>query len=1236
MTGEEGVFVESGAFLVDRSQALDKLMRFQLPNPAGFGLLLLRCAAAGGASFFSAETRGGTMVFGFDGRPFRREELADPYRCLFEKRAPETDRNRLLAVAFLSALRFHPERLMFESGSGDKRFALTVLSLSEERFQAPGAGDRTRLELSFSGTKEAAKLLREGAALSTLEVSLDGEKLPAWRARGPDDRELFEDGSTRGWVAVQREPGRESLLELYAQGALVERTALRLPIAQVHARLNDDEFVLNASQSGVVRDAVFKRALARLEAPTRALVGARAAGLARALPRLGPRLLDAALRKRWRDVLEAGRERPEGATVGAVIETAASLLLAVRLDGEARAEAAELEQLARDARWLRQLCVERLRRKVKRDDQVDLALRSAPLFVDARAAPLSFAELEEQRLRIGHVPFTTKPGAGLPTRALWAISAGEERLVGDLLGAPTRDATAIVVRERPGGGMATFEQAGLPAALIRASLRTEGTLVGEVGLSIAPEARARLHLLTEGAPSGLVEDPGPLRFDAVVTDGERTWSRDPLTTREERLCSALLEQAREQARGLYKRLAEEYELDDLTARGAAIRAHLFDYLTAELAARGPSAPPDESSWIAQEPLFREAHAGATVGLSWASLAGMGAMPIYSARQPQEQLWQDSRVVIVDPGFEPGLLARLFPDRLAAPLRERPGVYVLLRRLAEPCAACGQDRPAFAFRAGRETFHAACSTGSFSWERVSIHPSAQRSDPAFETAGHYELGLELLAAALRGGGPKHDEPGTPARRLVLLLLGEVPPPWSGPTGKALWSSLKGRPFFRSPGGGGRTLEDVFAALHAPDGRLTYASADDGSPADLILDAAELASLRRVEPLGAERLVRFGEAARVRAVRSAGVAEEGEPAASTFLSVFRGKGMIKPSERFFLERRYQAQGLDVWIGLPARLPAPKPAFVPRGESEELDLAAVPPLAYVLVDAAGWRAGGAPPTRTLMDLLRGFYSEAADRWPLARPETEHFTIAQRYLLEAALRSADAKAFPGWEPVRRKLFSLKLFRCVDGGWTSLDELREACAKDKVLRFADPQEPLPRSQGSAPVLRHARLVAELLGGVRTRRVKDAPLAAPPAAEPAAVAAPAEPPRAIAVEQPASEGAEVLVDRSQPPCVKLAHDLLLGLRGRKGLPRHECSSLRLVAGLTPTPLAIDEKGGWVLDAEHPLVAAVVDSPLSAEEQAAYLASIAYTAANRLKHKVSDEDDMRFQEALCAALLPAHP
>lgn len=1242
MSGEEGVFVGSGAFLVDRSRALDKLMRFQLPNPAAFALAWARCASASGASHFTVSAHAGVLTAVFDGRPLTAAELEDPYRCLFEKRTPATDRNRQLAVGLLSVLRLKPSSITLTSGRSSERRRLRVESLESESFEPAEEGDDTVLTaswpaLSYAAAREAADLVRSGCILSPMEIEVDGAVLPGW-IEGGYGRQYFQDGpGSRGWVSVPSEAAEESELELCWHGTVIEKIVIKLPLVQVRGALNDDGFTLNASQAGVVRDARFASALKRLSAPSRALIVSTARSLA-AAP-VGPFLQNPFYRRRWRETLERGREDALARPFDGVVNAAHTLwTMASSLDITAKEE--PLIRHAEAVRWLRRLCARRLRPRAKASkDEALNALWSAPLYVGADGAPLSLDELAVQQKRLSYIPFCGEPAPGLslPFRPLWSVSAGEADLPARLLASPTRDVTATVEQlkrdPKARGGEASFEMAGLPVPLIRVPLAL-GTVVGEVGLPSILEDGARLHLLTQGLPSGVVELPGRLRFEAVASDPARRWERDPLTANDADLCAALCSLARTAALGLYRRVAEEYEPAATSARAAAIRANLLDYLghAVQLEAVPGARRPDD--WVRKVPLF-EGRDGFWFDHDLA-LKAIEAGPLYAARRGQEFAWQDGKNLILSPDLDRERLALLFPGCVRLPIRGRSGVFALV----PASTACGRPpaggRCVAAFQAGGHVVHGVLpvsgDASDFAWESLTLHPAGGGGT---DLRGHPELIVELLLALVRQAGPLLESPEDPLRLFFLKALSLAPAPWPGSAGKSLWEALKGKPVFRSPTSGGRTLEDVYAALHAPGGRLTYAASAPatGPQPDVLLDERELETLKRLQPLGAESLQPFGRPARLRPL--AAPAEPEEPAPSNFLSVFRGKPAVRANERFFIERRYAGQGLDVWLGLSTRLPAPPPAFI-AGGSADIDLSRLPPLASILVDAGeAPQLDGGVAVPVLMDFLRQFYEEIAARWPIAKRASPDYFTAQRYALEALRLSAlNPGLFAGWSPVLRNLRDRKLFTALDGGLLSLDEVSELVAQDGVLLFAEPSMAASAADGRpVPVLRYPKIVAALLSAkspVKVRRFRPAAPAAPApdAARPVILLEPAPVPEAAA---PFAPRAENLAERL--PALEAAFRLLSGLSGRKGLklPRRELSDLRLGRGFDGALLI--QEGTWTLNSDDALVKAVLGSGLPPGDQGAYLASVAYTASNRLKNIITDLDDIRFQEALADAFDP---
>jgi hypothetical protein len=1250
-----GIFVGTGSFLVDRKQALDKLMRFQLPNPAGFPLLWLRCAAASGATFFSIDRQGSVVVIRFDGRPLRHDDVADPYRCLFERTGPATARNRMLAGGLLSALGLKPSLLRVASGKGKARVALRLYSLEREEFEPPKPDRDTVIEAAIgSARNDAVRLLREGCGLSQLKIIVDGEVQPGWQSGG--HRCTFQDNEAYGWVEVPLasehssveqhrhkdtttgEPlglnvtppaMKDSSIMFYSHGVLIEQLKLKLPVAPVVASINDDRFALNASQCGVVRDGVFRHAVQRLDKPCEELIRSEAAALAQSLPAIARRFDQNRARRAWRERLEPQQDRIF--LISSAADATLSLLETVRR-GSQKQFFMELQDAVQVVAWLRDVAAAS---SLLKSTPKAAALRAAPLFMGVDGGVLSLGDLADEVRQRSYLPYSFRPawGAALPFRALWALWPGEEHLAAQLLGgARERNVTEVVRRylaSAHNAGSATFEQAGLPAPLIRSELHAAGYF-GEVGLLAAPAAQGQLHLLTQGIPSGLLEG-GPLLFTAVAAGSKYRWDSMPLTA--DIVNPQLFATARADAERLYPKLAEELDSADSSATGAAIRAHLVDFLAIELEKRGTEVVGGSTTlWIANQPLFLTSDGAASFAQILARIE-TGEI-VYVARQLLDHA-RNRGFWITIPRFDEALVSRLF--RQATVASAGPDVLAVLWPPSSSCQTAG-GKCAFAFRNDEKIFHTACPDKRFSWKTVTLHGADSAGDIAVDLAGHEELIVQLMAALIRQAGTLHDQPDHPLRELLLKLLTLQPPPWRGTAGQELWNVVRGRPFFRG-GGEGWMLEDIYAALQDPSARLTY-SANALEPADLILDEDELGALR-VFPATVQ-LARYGEPGSCRPViepgesmEAAGPADERTDASAGV--AFRGAQLITRREPFFIRRRYRTSGLDVWLGIPATLPPPKPAFVPGGKAN-LEISELPPLAYVLVDAVQWtKTGRDSAVPVLIEMLRSLYSDLADCWPVIPLGSKNFQVIQRYVLEAAhFAGKDKKLVATWGVVGEKLLKLPLYEKTDGRWMSLEQLGKSVRIRGALKYADLKKPMTRTE--------RRLVVKILS-MKRRKPMDAPRASRTSvASRASSKAQAASPNSVRPatphdlkRMPSKRPSWLQGTGAQSSAIELAFRLLVALQGRKGMRlRHirglRVSSLRLDQNLPHSPLTI-RKRNWILDERHPLVATVLKSALSPEEQAPYLASIAFTAANRLISHVTDEDDIRFQEALSTLLAP---
>lgn len=127
-----------------------------------------------------------------------------------------------------------------------------------------------------------------------------------------------------------------------------------------------------------------------------------------------------------------------------------------------------------------------------------------------------------------------------------------------------------------------------------------------------------------------------------------------------------------------------------------------------------------------------------------------------------------------------------------------------------------------------------------------------------------------------------------------------------------------------------------------------------------------------------------------------------------------------------------------------------------------------------------------------------------------------------------------------------------------------------------------------------------------------------------------QPPSSVQVLQE-EVGAEPAAQ--EPGVLDRAHQILLHLHGRRGMkllgPNAPTLHIRPASG--ESLLKIGKTERWDLDESHPMVEAVLGSLLTDEEKALYLASLVYTAANRSLSYVTDQDDVKFQQALADQL-----
>ena len=81
------------------------------------------------------------------------------------------------------------------------------------------------------------------------------------------------------------------------------------------------------------------------------------------------------------------------------------------------------------------------------------------------------------------------------------------------------------------------------------------------------------------------------------------------------------------------------------------------------------------------------------------------------------------------------------------------------------------------------------------------------------------------------------------------------------------------------------------------------------------------------------------------------------------------------------------------------------------------------------------------------------------------------------------------------------------------------------------------------------------------------------------------------------------------------------------LPGQGVPSLRLQRVFSGRLRDVRKAKRWDVNYAHPLMEAMLGSALPDAEKAAFVASLVYTAANRELTSVTDQDDVKFQQAL---------
>ena len=1230
---ENIIHVESGAFRVDRRRALDKLMRFQLPQAEMFMLPWVRSAVAGGATYVRLGAVDGTFEMRFDGRPFGREELTDPYSCLFDRYKPENRRNRELAIGLLSVMRLKPLFVSIASGAPGSRTRLRAESIESDRVDP--AGDPETDTVIRVAPSAAAVALWSPDRAEWIERLCRVCPIPVWLSGEEAVREIkpasppglyFDENGLRGWLTAPAELGPVSTLDAYTLGVFVSPTQLTLPRVQVDGYLNDDEFTLSASQSAVARNARFKRAADILAVKADLLLDRLLAEHGARMKMAGRQVLNADLAYYWRNRLERGAtaEKPSPLE-GARESVKGAFQLLAGADLKRRHDIiAELYWTARVTNWLRD-AAGRLLGSHESDakDPRLAALWSTPLQIGLDGEPLSLLDLERQRQRLGYIPVSQRPApeGALPFQGVLLLSSRDFEVLARRFPDVIRDVTdqlesLSTSTARPVATRVTLEQAGIGDVLSRGAFEAEGA-AGEIGLALAPhEKAARVTVVAGGAPKDFFMVESALRFEAAL-------ELSPQTAR------PALEKALSQAAlALYPKLVAEYDCWKIGERNNAIREHILDYICAT---RDPDSAAG-SRWCETVPIFDCLD-------SWVDYqrlrdAVADGRPVFlTADRTAARAWP-GKMLLVGHRFTPEFLARILPGSRTAEVPAHPGLRVLFS--APPEFHCSHGGDCLAERAlGATMAHVAVGPGpgqtlALPWGKVRVLAPAPLSQEEIDSVGQdFRLIIETVSALLKCEGLAMQSPQSPERCFLLDALEHLLAPWPG-KGPArprqnLVEFLDAIPFFRHALGPGWSLTQVTTRL-AGGVTVSYARPGDqeAAQADVLLDEREEAFLRAIVPGWQKFLQPAIKASPPPAAASAASAPAQAAAAPAAAEApYTPPPHLMFTEPMLFSRIYHENGLSARIGLPAK--PGSASFSAFRNGKPVDWPDAPHfMGAARVEIGGWNGpAGASRADAVQALLHRFTMDLADHWPVASPRTPQYDAAVEQVLRLLLLQLE----PGYPPKQaaeesQRLKRLKLFRTLGGSWASMDDMiLLGVRRQGVLPYAEHEfADAPKDAADAPVLTAAliQLLARATG-CKLESVKPEPQRPEP------------PP--LAVPEPEDGGEKP----QEPETITRARDILRHLRGWRGLKlRHLTLAVSPEADPEAPLVAISPDGICLLQAYHPTVMTLLSSSLAPAEQAAYLASAIYTAANRELEELTDLDDTTFHQALADFVAAPEP
>ncbi len=271
---------DRGAFSLALEQALDKLEKFQLPEPSHFILQWIQALVAAEAQeilvtvehkgvAFTTET---SLTIKFDGPGYSARELDSLYDHVFlSGRDRKIDRLRELSLGWLSASSLKPSRLAIQSNGYFRLRQESGKRVDDRCGKATedinvGGKSWNALEVTARGMQQIKELIELRCGDVPIKFTVNGQA-PNSSQEGvgvPWPNRRFQNGPTRGVMGATYGGSASSQLAFLRYGVnFVSRPepTLQPPII---ARVDDPTLSKNVSQTDVVKDDAYEDFLARL------------------------------------------------------------------------------------------------------------------------------------------------------------------------------------------------------------------------------------------------------------------------------------------------------------------------------------------------------------------------------------------------------------------------------------------------------------------------------------------------------------------------------------------------------------------------------------------------------------------------------------------------------------------------------------------------------------------------------------------------------------------------------------------------------------------------------------------------------------------------------------------------------------------------------------------------------------------------------------------------------------